>query len=90
MSLLEDELEGHPLAGEEESDEPALRSPARLTAFRRGFGGFLVPVLTTLIAFLAGGLIVLATGHNPLSTYTSIFEKTAGSHPAAGLIPSCA
>ena len=76
MSLLEDELEGHPLAGEEESDEPALRSPARLTAFRRGFGGFLVPVLTTLIAFLAGGLIVLATGHNPLSTYTSIFDGT--------------
>jgi simple sugar transport system permease protein len=76
VSLLEDELEGHPLAGEEESDELALRSPARLTAFRRGFAGFIVPVITTVIAFLAGGLIVLATGHNPVTTYTSIFNGT--------------
>jgi simple sugar transport system permease protein len=35
-----------------------------------------VPILTTLIAFIAGGLIVLATGHNPLSTYQSIFNGT--------------
>lgn len=76
MTRLEDELEGHPLAGEEESDDLANRSPARLTAFRRGLSGFAVPVLTTIIAFLAGGLIVLATGHNPLSTYSSIFNGT--------------
>jgi ABC-type uncharacterized transport system permease subunit len=76
VSLFEDELEGHPLAGEEESDELALRSPARLTAFRRGFAGVAVPVITTVIAFLAGGLIVLATGHNPVKTYTSIFNGT--------------
>jgi simple sugar transport system permease protein len=35
-----------------------------------------VPILTTVIAFIAGGLIVLATGHNPLSTYQSIFNGT--------------
>jgi simple sugar transport system permease protein len=75
--LLEDELEGHPLAGEESlSDEAQLASPARLTAFRRGVGGFLVPVLTTLIAFLVAGLVVLLTGHNPLSTYRAIFNGT--------------
>jgi simple sugar transport system permease protein len=76
VSLLEDELEGHPLAGEEESDELALSSPAHLTAFRRGAAGVIVPVITTVIAFLAGGLIVLATGHNPVTTYTSIFNGT--------------
>lgn len=76
MTLLEDELEGHPLGGEEESDQAALRSPARLTAFRRGSGAITVPVLTTVIAFLAGGLIVLASGHDPVSTYTSIFTGT--------------
>ncbi len=76
MSLLEDELEGHPPTGDAEGDQRSLRSPARLTAFRRGLGGVMVPVLTTVIAFLAGGLIVLATGHNPISTYTSIFNGT--------------
>jgi simple sugar transport system permease protein len=74
--LLEGELEGHPLPGEEPSGQPAERSPARLTAFRRGVSGVTVPVLTTVIAFLAGGLIVLATGHNPVSTYRSIFNGT--------------
>jgi ABC-type uncharacterized transport system permease subunit len=35
-----------------------------------------VPILTTVIAFIAGGLIVLATGHDPISTYISIFNGT--------------
>jgi simple sugar transport system permease protein len=37
-------------------------------------GGVLTPVLTALLAFLAGGLIVLATGKNPISTYQAIFD----------------
>jgi ABC-type uncharacterized transport system permease subunit len=72
MSKLEDELE----AAAEESTDAALASPARLTAFRRGLGGFFIPLLTTLIAFLAGGVIVLLTGHNPFSTYKAIFNGT--------------
>ena len=52
------------------------RSPAALTAFRRGASGVTVPILTTVIAFIAGGLIVLATGHNPFTTYKSIFDGT--------------
>jgi simple sugar transport system permease protein len=72
MSALEEELE----AAVEESPDAALASPARLTAFRRGFGGFLIPVLTTLIAFLAGGIVVLLTGHNPFSTYKAVFNGT--------------
>jgi ABC-type uncharacterized transport system permease subunit len=72
VSLLEDELQAE--AGE--SQGAAARSPAGLTAFRRGLSGVTVPILTTVIAFIAGGLIVLATGHNPLSTYSSIFNGT--------------
>jgi general nucleoside transport system permease protein len=44
-----------------------------LSGYLRG-GGVLVPVVTALLAFLAGGLVVLATGANPLSTYRAIFE----------------
>src|ERR1700733_10119031 len=72
MSLLEDELK----AEAEESAGAAATSPAALTAFRRGVSGVTVPIITALLAFIAGGLIVLATGHNPLSTYQSIFNGT--------------
>ena len=37
-------------------------------------GGLLGPVLTAAIALLIGGLVVLATGANPLSTYRAIFD----------------
>jgi ABC-type uncharacterized transport system permease subunit len=43
-------------------------------ALRQRSGGLIVPVLTALIAFLLGGLIVLATGHNPLLAYRDIFN----------------
>jgi general nucleoside transport system permease protein len=72
VSLLEEELK----AEAEETGGDAARSPASLTAFRRGFSGVMVPIITTVIAFIAGGLIVLATGHNPFSTYRSIFNGT--------------
>jgi simple sugar transport system permease protein len=72
VSLLEDELQ----AEADESQGAAARSPAALTAFRRGASGILVPIITVVIAFIAGGLVVLATGHNPLSTYQSIFNGT--------------
>ncbi len=72
MSRLDDDLR----VEEDESAGAAARSPAALTAFRRGFSAVTVPVLTTVIAFIAAGLIVLATGHNPISTYTSIFNGT--------------
>jgi len=43
-------------------------------ALRQRSGGVIVPVLTAVIAFLLGGLIVLATGHNPLLAYRDIFN----------------
>ena len=48
---------------------------ARLAGYVRG-GGVVVPVLTTLLAFFVGGLVILVTGHNPLSTYKAIFNGT--------------
>jgi ABC-type uncharacterized transport system permease subunit len=46
---------------------------SRLSGFMRG-GGVLVPIITALIAFFVGGLVVAATGANPIDTYKAIFE----------------
>ena len=76
MSTLdEEEVEAEILAGEEEGATASLTTPARLGAYVRR-GGVIVPILTTLIAFIAGGFVVLLTGHNPFSTYKAIFNGT--------------
>jgi general nucleoside transport system permease protein len=51
-------------------------SVAERLAFYQRAGGIITPLLTTIFAFLMGGLVVLATGHNPLSTYKGIFNGT--------------
>jgi general nucleoside transport system permease protein len=48
---------------------------ARLSTYLRG-GGIITPIITVLLAFFVGGLVVLFTGHNPLNTYRAIFEGT--------------
>jgi general nucleoside transport system permease protein len=54
----------------------AAQTPAsRLAAYLRG-GGALVPILTALLAFFIGGLVVLITGNDPIATYQAIFEGT--------------
>jgi simple sugar transport system permease protein len=45
----------------------------RLSTYLRG-GGIITPIITVLVAFFVGGLVVLFTGHNPFSTYRAIFE----------------
>jgi general nucleoside transport system permease protein len=72
---LETIKEGGAQPFEEEAMEASLTSPARLTAYLRR-GGVIVPILTTVIAFLVAGVVVLLTGHNPLSTYNAIFKGT--------------
>ena len=37
-------------------------------------GGLVVPVLTAVLAFLAGGIVVAATGHNPWTVYKGIWD----------------
>ena len=55
---------------------PVAQTPAsRLAAYIRG-GGLIVPLLTALLAFVIGGLVVLITGHDPIATYKAIFEGT--------------
>ena len=75
MSTLDEETQAEALADEELTGS-SLTSPARLTAYGRGAKGVVVPILTTLIAFVVGGLVVLLTGHNPFSTYKAIFTGT--------------
>ena len=49
--------------------------------FSSRIGGFLVPLGATILAFLVGGVVVAATGHNPLGTYKAIFEGTGLNYP---------
>jgi len=46
---------------------------ARISLTHRA-GGVAVPVVTVLVAFLMGGVVVLATGHNPLLAYRDVFN----------------
>ncbi len=59
-----------------ESPEEAAETGtlAASIALKQRAGGIVVPVLTALVAFLLGGLVVLATGHNPLLAYRDIFN----------------
>jgi len=59
-----------------ETPEEAARTGtlAARIALKQRAGGIVVPVLTAVIAFLLGGVVVLATGHNPLLAYRDIFN----------------
>jgi general nucleoside transport system permease protein len=48
---------------------------ARMAFYQRA-GGIVTPVLTAVLAFFVGGVVVAATGHNPLTTYREIFNGT--------------
>jgi general nucleoside transport system permease protein len=50
-------------------------SVATRYALAQKAGGIVVPLLTVVLAFLIGGIVVFATtGSNPISTYKAIFE----------------
>jgi ABC-type uncharacterized transport system permease subunit len=66
---------GSALAGEAGPEGAAVTPAARLTAYVSA-GGIVVPFLTAVAAFLAGGIVLLLTGSNPISTYRAIFEGT--------------
>jgi len=42
----------------------------------RGLTGAVAPLVTVVIAFLAGGLVVLVTGKNPVKVYHAVFNGT--------------
>ena len=58
-----------------QQSEPGTVS-ARIALYQRA-GGIATPLVTTIVAFLIGGLVVLVlSGKNPLSTYREIFNGT--------------
>jgi general nucleoside transport system permease protein len=58
-----------------ESDpESYAPSVAKRLAFYQSAGGIVTPFLTAVFAFLMGGIVVAATGHNPGTVYKAIFE----------------
>jgi general nucleoside transport system permease protein len=59
-----------------EPREPEATGFAAATAFYERAGGLLVPVAAAVLAFFVGGLVVLATGANPLRAYKEIFNGT--------------
>jgi ABC-type uncharacterized transport system permease subunit len=63
-----------PATEQEQRPEAPLGLAARLELWHRA-GGIAVPLLTTLFAFVMGGLVVLAISHkDPLGTYREIFN----------------
>ena len=69
---------GEPLGQDpvEGDGEAAAGTAQRLAGLQRA-GGLATALVTTLLAFLIGGLVVLVTtGKNPLSTYRAIFDGT--------------
>jgi ABC-type uncharacterized transport system permease subunit len=67
----DEELHQAPLEGDPEAYAPSV---AKRLAFYQRAGGVVTPFLTAVFAFLMGGIVVGATGHNPLRVYKAIFE----------------
>jgi general nucleoside transport system permease protein len=62
---------GPPVTPEQAAETGTLISRISL---RQRSGGIIVPILTVVIAFLIGGIVVAATGHNPLTAYHDILD----------------
>jgi general nucleoside transport system permease protein len=63
-----------PRAPLESDPEGYAPSVAKRLAFYQRAGGIVTPLLTAVFAFLMGGIVVAATGHNPLRVYRAVFE----------------
>ena len=62
------------LSGPGSGDGPGTLTVAnRLSGYIRG-GGVLIPIVTALIAFFIGGIVIALAGANPIDTYRAIFE----------------
>jgi simple sugar transport system permease protein len=65
-----------PITSEPLDRDPEAYAPsvAKRLAFYQRAGGIVTPLLTAVFAFLMGGVVVAATGHNPARVYKAIFE----------------
>jgi simple sugar transport system permease protein len=73
-------------------EEPALTLASKMWLGQKA-GGVAVPLLTAVVAFLIGGIVVAATGHNPLTTYRDIFNGAGLNwffHPTTDIIDTSA
>jgi ABC-type uncharacterized transport system permease subunit len=64
---------------EEEMEAPPPESPQPSQRFPVSFGGLtgaIGPLVTVLLAFLMGGLVVALTGKNPFKVYNAVFNGT--------------
>jgi general nucleoside transport system permease protein len=81
---------GPPITPEQAAETGTL---AARISLRQRSGGIIVPVLTVIVAFLIGGAVVAATGHNPFTTYNDILNG-AGlnwfAHPTTNTIDTSA
>jgi ABC-type uncharacterized transport system permease subunit len=71
----------------------ATSTLAATLALKQRAGGIAVPAVTVVVAFLMSGLVVLATGHNPLIAYRDIFDGAGLNwifHPTTSLVPTSA
>jgi simple sugar transport system permease protein len=82
-------------AGPPQSPEEAASTGTLIAsiALKQRAGGVVVPVLTALLAFLIGGVVVAATGHNPLLAYRDIFNGAGLNwifHPTTNIVNTAA
>jgi general nucleoside transport system permease protein len=68
-------VEGPAPTLEDPHDEAPLTVAGRMASYVRG-GGLITPLITALLAFVVGGLVVAATGKDPFATYKAIFDGT--------------
>jgi simple sugar transport system permease protein len=69
--LLSEEFDEGPPPGDP-VPSPQSHSPGRFHGLTGAFG----PILTTVLAFLMGGLVVAFTGKNPINVYHAVFNGT--------------
>jgi ABC-type uncharacterized transport system permease subunit len=70
LASTQDEVAQPPSPGD--IPTPQQRFPARFGSL----SGVVAPIITTIIAFLMGGLVVAVTGKNPLKVYHAVFNGT--------------
>jgi general nucleoside transport system permease protein len=68
-------VEGPAPTLEDPGDEAPATVAGRMASYVRG-GGLITPLITALLAFFVGGLVVAATGKDPIATYKAIFDGT--------------
>jgi simple sugar transport system permease protein len=62
--------------GEPPAQDRVGTAAAVTSWFAGRLGGILVPIAAAVLAFLVGGLAIVATGHSPFGAYKAIFEGT--------------